>query len=76
MSGYEDLDYAATVDDEAYEPTYTEAFPPLPSSSSELDQLSDAWSQKTNAWNNANSNILMSIHPSVITQVLCSSNIN
>lgn len=69
MSGFEDLDCAATVDDEAYEPTYTEAFPPLPSSSSEPDQLSDAWSQKTNAWNNANSNILMSIHPSVITQV-------
>ncbi len=27
--------HAATVDDEAYEPTYAEAFPPLPAASSE-----------------------------------------
>ena len=63
-----------TVDDEAYEPTYTEAFPPLPSHGDEsLDQLPDSPAGQTGSsqWNwNSNSNL--SIRSSVITQVTLS----
>lgn len=70
MSTAEDVDHPVTVDDEAYEPTYTEAFPPLPSASSgESEQLQEtAWPPKTSSWSNGN--VILSIHPSVVTQVV------
>ena len=53
------------VDDEAYEPTYAEAFPPLPASPDTVDPLQDAaasskWAAATNK---------MAVRASAITQV-------
>jgi len=61
---HNDLD-CSTVDDEAYEPTYAEAFPPLPAASDTVDVLhehavSNKWAATANK---------MALRSTVITQV-------
>jgi len=61
----QDDPYCSTVDDEAYEPTYAEAFPPLPTTSSfdTVDQdpaVGNKWAAAANK---------MALRSSVITQV-------
>jgi len=55
----------STVDDEAYEPTYAEAFPPLPIVSDTVDPLPHQ--AATNKWTAAANK--MAVRSSVITQV-------
>jgi len=54
----------STIDDEAYEPTYAEAFPPLPASLDAVDPLQDT--AVSSKWAAANR---MAVRSSVITQV-------
>ena len=53
------------VDDEAYEPTYAEAFPPLPVTPDTVDPLQDT--TVSNRWATAANK--MALRASVITQV-------
>ena len=69
----EQSQHPSTVDDEAYEPTYAEAFPPLPPSVSsdggdQSPSGGSAWPQVPSQWNN-NNNSKMCVRSSVITQV-------
>ena len=57
----------STVDDEAYEPTYAEAFPPLPVVSDTVDPLRDQTAN--NRWAAAAAANKMALRSSVITQV-------
>ena len=63
-------DHLQTVDDEAYEPTYAEAFPPLPPHD-EAEQLiePEVITHTPNQWHNNNNQIKMAVKSSVVTQV-------
>ncbi len=57
----------STVDDQAYEPTYAEAFPPLPCQPGEGEDLVAVAPAKQQPW--AASNRGMSLRQSTVTQV-------
>jgi len=63
--GNHDDHQCSMVDDEAYEPTYAEAFPPLPASPDTVDWLQDT--AASNKWAVATNK--MAVRSSVITQV-------
>jgi len=65
MDSHDDL-LCSMVDDEAYEPTYAEAFPPLPASPETVDPLQET--AVTNKWPAA-TNKMMAVRSSAITQV-------
>jgi len=64
-AGNRDDHMCSTVDDEAYEPTYAEAFPPLPAIPDAVDPLPHQAS--SNKWSAAANK--MALRSSVITQV-------
>jgi len=66
MDLHDDL-RCSMVDDEAYEPTYAEAFPPLPASPETVDPLQET--AVTNKWAAAATNKMMAVRSSAITQV-------
>jgi len=64
---HDDHTTCSTVDDEAYEPTYAEAFPPLPASIPDVVEPLPSHPSSSNKWSAAASR--MALRSSVITQV-------
>jgi len=65
-----DAEPVSTVDDEAYAPTYAEAFPPLPGPG-EVEPVIESANHQWNGWSNlsSNNNVRMSVRSTAITQV-------
>jgi len=64
---HDDHTTCSTVDDEAYEPTYAEAFPPLPVAVTDAVDPLPPHQPSSNKWSAAASR--MALRSSVITQV-------